>query len=334
MSGGGSGGGTTTSTNNIAPEVAPLFAQTGQLVQGIQSGMPDFSRFFGSNPQVVPGQTAGQQDIGAALRTQAFGPGLNAPQQDAYNSLTSLINSPVGSSPATQAAMAAVRTPVLNELGNAGLGNSGAVGTELGGAYAPILAQEMAQRFAAIPQLQSIGNAQYAQTQGNLQSYGASEEAGRSAEALQQQANYQDFLRQQGLGTQFSTGILSGFPSIGSTTGVTKQSGGGMSVVCTAIRRRGMMPYAVYKADDRFGKTLPRETMVGYHRWGVPLARLIDRSMVAARIAAPVTNLIAKEMARRANGWDGGFKTYFTSKLLDLGLALCGWLGRRVQWQT
>ena len=63
------GGGTTNSTSaaSIAPELQPLFAQTGTTVANLQCGMPDFSQFFAPNVQNIPGFTQGQLDVNAAL---------------------------------------------------------------------------------------------------------------------------------------------------------------------------------------------------------------------------------------------------------------------------
>jgi hypothetical protein len=281
---GSSGGsGTQATTNNIAPEVKPLFAQTGSAIQSLQpyafDMMPDL---FGQNVQQIPGFTSGQEQTNAFLQQQAFGNPLNqqqqqtqaqlnqaynnpysreqanasdyanwmfknpatAQEQDAYRSLTQLTNSPIGSSPATQAAMQSLRAPVLNDLALSGMGNSDAVGTALSSAYAPIVAQEMQQRFAAIPMLSQmgsniagrqmgntamlndIGNAVsgrqmqttgmlgqlgqtgYAQQQGNLGAYGQSEAERRGIGEAQGQAVQQDLLRRQGLAQQWTTGIL------------------------------------------------------------------------------------------------------------------------------
>ena len=190
---GGGGSSNTTSTASIAPELQPLFAQTGTTVAGLQNQItPQFNEFFASQVQDIPGFTQGQMDINRQLRSQAFGPALNQPQQDAYNSLTILINSPVSSFPAIIASMHAIRSPVLNDLALAGLGNSDAVGSELGNAYAPILAQEMAQRYAAIPQLHQLGTTAFSQGQQNLGAYGASEEQQRGILETRGQAELAD----------------------------------------------------------------------------------------------------------------------------------------------
>lgn len=228
----GSSGGATKSSggteNTIAPELQPLYSQTGGMIQGLQADIaPQFSQFFNAQPQIIPSPTGGQNNLNAAYANQAFGPAMNAQQDAAFGSLMSLANSPVGSSPQTIAAMQAARDPVLNDLAMAGLGNSDAVGTSLGGAYAPILAQEMAQRFQAIPLLNQLGSTAYGQQQQNLGAYAQDEEQRRQIAASQYEAQTKDLLRRQGLGTQFTTGILGGFPAISGTTTTSKTSGGG-----------------------------------------------------------------------------------------------------------
>lgn len=297
----GGGGGKTktnqTTTQSIDPTLQPLFGQTGSMVQGIQAGMPDFGQFFNPNVQQIPGLTQGQQNVLGQYGARAFGNPFNAydtaganyaqtqanfnsPEVNAFNTAPTLgnLNAPenaalgqidrftsgeIGQSPATQAAMAAVRNPVLNDLAMAGLGNSDALSSSLGGAYAPILAQEMSIRAGAIPQLAGIGaqqrggalagaqlqsqlgqalrggqqfagqflgqqGQQYdARTGQRLDTYNAAEEKGRQILQQQGEAAYKDFVRRQQLGSEFTTGILSGFPSITGTNVVGQQKGGG-----------------------------------------------------------------------------------------------------------
>jgi hypothetical protein len=221
------GGPSSSTTQKIPKELRPLFEQTGQFLTGLQPEIVgQAGQFFGDQTQQIPGLTSGQQDIMALQRQRAFGNPMTAPEQQALDQINFLTGGPLGSSPATIAAMDAVRNPVLNDLALAGLGNSDAIGSNLAGAYAPILAQEQAMRAGVIPQLTGLGNT-LANRQSNLLSeYGASEEQGRGIEEARGQATLQDLLRRQGLFTDFTTGILGGFPKIGSTK--TTSSGGGI----------------------------------------------------------------------------------------------------------
>ena len=109
----------------------------------------------------------GNEELGAIGRlwgSDILGGGYNPAEQQALGQINRFAGGEIGQSPATQAAMAAVRTPVLNELAQAGLGNSDAVGAALGAQYAPILAQELQTRAQVIPQLANIGQNQRAGT--------------------------------------------------------------------------------------------------------------------------------------------------------------------------
>lgn len=222
----GGGGQSSQTKNEIAPELRPLYKQTGNIIAGLQPEIAGQSPiFFGDQTQQIPGFTGGQEYVNQQLLQRAQGSALTGGQQAAQAELLGLIQSPYGQSPAALEAMRAVRNPVLNDLALSGLGNSGAVGESLTGAYAPILAAEMNQRYAAIPQLNALGQAEYQQGAQNLSAYGQSEEQRRGIEEARGQAELQDILRRQGLFSNYTTGILSGFPAISGST--TKSSGGG-----------------------------------------------------------------------------------------------------------
>src|SRR5262245_1442700 len=85
MGGGGQGGGSSNSwqSQQIAPEVAPLFGSTGNIVKNIQDtgvggGGEGFLPFFGAQPQQIPGLTQGQQNVLQAYGARAFGQPFNA----------------------------------------------------------------------------------------------------------------------------------------------------------------------------------------------------------------------------------------------------------------
>lgn len=223
----GGGGGSSTTQASIPKELKPLYTQTAGEIMDLQPQIAgEFDQFFGNQTQQIPGLTQGQQDIGAFQRMRAFDPNiLNTSEQAAQRQLLDLINSPVGSAPGTIASMKAARDPALNDLAMAGLGNSDAVGTSLVGAYAPFLMQEQQLRAQAIPQLQNLGATEANRQSQYLSEYGTTEEKARGIEEARGQATLADLLRRQGLGSQFTTGILSGMPSITGSTTTSKQSG-------------------------------------------------------------------------------------------------------------
>jgi len=274
---------------------------TGGLGGGGASGLPGtpLDEFLFPRPQQIPGFTPSQFDVLGQQQQRAFGPQITPQEQQAQNlaggfgqlrfpeasalglsqnfgglrfpellglgQIGQFAGGEIGQSPATLAAMAAVRGPVLNDLALAGLGNSGAVGTELAGAFAPILAQELQIRAGVIPQLLGLGQ----QLRGgdvsaaNLQSQigerlragdvaganllaqqgqvldlresrrlgelGATAEQQRTLQQQQQEAIFNDFLRRQGIGSSLTTGLLGGFPAGLGAGAVTTTEGGGAS---------------------------------------------------------------------------------------------------------
>jgi hypothetical protein len=86
---GSSGGsGSQNSTQQIAPELRPLFQQTAQGITDLQplatGAMPDF---FNPQAQQIPGFTGGQDLINSFLQQQAFNNPLNNQQQMAQQQL-------------------------------------------------------------------------------------------------------------------------------------------------------------------------------------------------------------------------------------------------------
>lgn len=84
---------------------------------------------------------------------------LRFPEELGLLQANELVGGPIGSSPATQAAIQAITPKIQNEMSMAGLGRSGALGDALASAYGPIVAQEIAGRQAIIPQLMGLGGA-------------------------------------------------------------------------------------------------------------------------------------------------------------------------------
>ena len=226
----GGGGTTTTSTQaTIAPELRGLFSQTGDLLQGLQMGEETGSvldQFMQSFPQFIPQASQGQRDIMGRQRERAFGSMMTLPEQYAMMQSNELVGGPIGSSPATQAAMAAATPGIENQMEMAGLGRSGALPQALASAYGPIVAQEIAGRQAMVPQFLNLGKTLTERESTLLGEAGTSEEANRQLMAQQAQADTQDMLRRQNLAQSFITGVLGGFPTVTGQTGISKTSGG------------------------------------------------------------------------------------------------------------
>jgi hypothetical protein len=359
----GSGGGGTTkgsTENTIAPELRPLYQNTGDLITNLQPQIAgQYGDFFSSNPQQIPGFTPEQQQLAgmqmgratgnpysayemqAANMAGGFG-NATAPEQAALAQIGQLQNTPFGTLPTTQAAIAAARNPALNDLAMAGLGNSSAVGSSLAGAYAPIYAQEMAFRQGAVPQLAQMGQAMGArgvQGAGLLSQIGgtgqqrasdlitqaaASQEAQRALQETQGQANLADFLRRQGLGTQFTTGILSGMPTITGQTTSSRTSAGG-SHLCSVVYCQGNMTEAMWEADTVFGLCIDPFVYAGYSLWAKPLAKAMDKSPRLSKLLTPFILSWGKEMQHRVTRREKG--SIFGKIALLIGVPICYTLG-------
>lgn len=213
----------------IPKQFRPLASQTGDILQQEQQAIvPQFESFIQPSPQYIPPLTPGQENIAQLQYDRATAPSvLTSPEQQALSQIDYLTGGPLGQSPATIAAMKAARDPVLNDLALAGLGNSGSVESELLGAYAPILAQEVAGRQAVIPQLANIGQTEAQRRSDLLGQAFAGQEAGRQIDVQRGLADLNDLLRRQGLFQNLTTGLISPFGtqrSYGSSsqTGVLK----------------------------------------------------------------------------------------------------------------
>jgi len=143
----------------------------------------------------------------------------------ALGQLQQLTSGPIGSSPATQAGMAAFRQNVLptlqNELGAMGLGRSGIAGEQIQrastSAAVPLIQQEIANREQGIGQYGNLAQQLGGLGQQDVQNWTTAAGLGSSLGGTQQQtaqsaldSPYQDYLRRQAL-AQSSTG-LGGIP--------------------------------------------------------------------------------------------------------------------------
>lgn len=104
--------------------------------------------------------------------------------------------------------------------------------------------------------------------------------------------------------------------------------GDGGSLICTELRRQGLMDDATWQADEQFGSYVSREVRSGYQLWARPLARGMTRSRLLTNVVACLALPWAREMAylmgaRRRGSLLGRF-------LMFVGLPLCTALGRRL----
>lgn len=146
----------------------------------------------------------------------------------------------------------------------------------------------------------------------------------------QQQAEYDTGYLNDVAQFEWPFNLLSGALGASTTAGggagnsntVTKsKGGGGMSVLCTELHRRHMLTDAEYEADCKYAETVKPEVIVGYHRFGIPLANLMKKSEIVTMLIAPIVQKWAEHMAGKPN-WIG-------SLLLKFGVPVCAFLGRK-----
>lgn len=71
-----------------------------------------------------------------------------------------------------------------------------------------------------------------------------------------------------------------------------------ISVICTALTRKGLVSADLHKAGDQYFKTVDGATKLGYWLWGVPIAKRIDAGSVFwTRLALPVVKSYLKFLA-------------------------------------
>ncbi len=102
----------------------------------------------------------------------------------------------------------------------------------------------------------------------------------------------------------------------------------GGKVICTQTMRQGLLCPAILRADEAYGRTLPREVMRGYHSWGIPVARTMKQFPLLTYFLAPFAWAWANEAAFRHNG--SGESNLLGRLLLKIGIPLCKFLGRRM----
>lgn len=301
MGKGGSSGGSTT-TNEIPAEYKALSAQTGTNISNLQNEDP-ISQYLPANPtKIAPLSDTQNQSLGM----------LNQNLSDARN--TSLENSPI-----VQAGHNyfehSIAPGITNQATLSGLGRSTANTNALAAAEAqtalPLLQGEQSRRDQLVNQ---------GMTQGDVQ---------RSVSQQANNADQQDFIRRQALAEQGLFSPLGQLPSTLGQSTVSKTSGGsgGMSVICTELHRQGIMDDATFEADTKFGDSLPRSVIRGYHLWAAPIAKAMAKSKLLTWLMTPIAMGWANEMRRRVTGEGDGSLMGFL--LLKLGVPICGWLGKR-----
>ena len=106
--------------------------------------------------------------------------------------------------------------------------------------------------------------------------------------------------------------------------------GGGDSVICTELYRQGLMPSDWYKADQEVGAFYAKndpDVLIGYHRWGKPVARAMRKSKIITWFAKQIALPWAREMYIMQG--NNGLSTIRGKILCAVGPTLCKWLAPR-----
>ena len=97
-------------------------------------------------------------------------------------------------------------------------------------------------------------------------------------------------------------------------------------MICTLLHSRGDLPDDVYEADCRFGASVSREAMAGYHAWAIPVIRGMRRSPWFYRFAGYFAKSWAYEMAHRMGVRPKG--NLLGRFMLFIGVPLCTAIGK------
>jgi hypothetical protein len=101
--------------------------------------------------------------------------------------------------------------------------------------------------------------------------------------------------------------------------------GNGGTVICTELHRQGYISDDFYRAEAKYGYSLPTEIMEGYRSWAMPIVGWMKKSKVITQLVRVISKPILNEMAHRAN------KVYepslIGSVVLSIALPVCFLIG-------
>ena len=193
------------SMSSILPGITQLISGGGK--GGAKGAGQVLSAGMNQQPMQIPGVTPIEQQAGNTIQTNLTAGGNPA----VLNEINQLTGGPVGSSPATQQAMKSFQDftapNIEQQMALSGLGRSQAAGQSVANAseqaMVPLMQTEIANREAAIPQLQTTGDTATSAAMG----YGGLQ---RDIGTQQQQANQQAQQNQTSIAEQ-----LLGIPMAG-----------------------------------------------------------------------------------------------------------------------
>ena len=319
-------------------EAAATAAQIGLSMAGVPG--------VGVAANAISGNTAGMVNSAIASLSPALG---------AINALSGLATGQTIGSIATGIANAPTGTVAEHGImGAAAIGNAGAMANAVNAAaQADVDAQTQSMLDAIAAETASNPGG----TQGGVTGIGVNSAEGINAMDAESDAA-STAAANAAIGIGESSGSTSGTTGPGSATGVgvgsdtgvngmdaisdaagssTSDSstsdgggggGGGAKIICTKLHELGMMPTAIYEADQAFGKQLVATapaTYAGYVRWARHIVALMDRTdwigklaiFCSYHVATPWSVAMAAEMGMEVKpSWFGRF-------LMKRGLQFC-----------
>lgn len=236
-----------TSTTTFGPNIIPqnlldLINQSIAQIGAFQQQFPLQSLMGNLAEQIVPLTPLELTLLGQQVATSQA-PAITYPELGALTDINQLIGGPIGSSPATMAAMNAVNTfeipQVAQQLALSGQTHGGAFPEVLSkvqtDALAPLLQTEIQTRQNVLPALSGIGSSVADRERSDVATALAAAGAPRQIAQEQATANWEDVMRRAGLVQGVDTGIFSQFApftvtpgpqtTIGSSSSKTTQPG-------------------------------------------------------------------------------------------------------------
>jgi len=105
---------------------------------------------------------------------------------------------------------------------------------------------------------------------------------------------------------EFSGAMSSGASSISLAApiavrpSVFSRRSSGRKVICTELYRNGHIDHKVWAADIQYSrKNFSEQTMRGYHYWGIPFVRLMQKSKLISNLVKHPTRWFAEDIAYR-----------------------------------
>lgn len=149
-------------------------------------------------------------------------------------------------------------------------------------------------------------------------------DAAIQAQMFQNQKESMDALNKQVMRNQYLTGnALSQGSERGLADEISTASASGVTLICTELKRQGLLPKEVQEADHNFGVALTKsepETMAAYQSMAAPIVNLMKKSSAFTSLVAFWAIPWAYHVA--------GKKNLVGQLVMSLGLPLCRLVGK------